>query len=420
MKTEGKSLEELVESPKLEKDAVKQEWVSVSSGKYVKKEQIALLSQHDWLQIGFKKIDGSGSDGYLDPDSPPALFTNLVKSFDTDGNGELSSEELQAALQNSGNAEQLHKLIVKHPSEWYEKSSASSYLWLDKLMAKIGLPDFDKLVDHEKQRIDKLEWMQSIANLKIGPDIWHIYPIAIYGKKKDRFVVSYTHYKYPLSHALDKQMAIPSQYAPKVGNYKIASRDEVLVNLTPDDDVTKDSIYQFLDLSKYSEVSDDEINKFLLGQGVLEGKGSIFTSAAKKYNVSEVYLVSHASLETGRGTSGFARGKEYNGVTVYNMYGINVRDDKPSLGTKYAYDKGWSSIDRAIDGGAKWISDNFVNHPKYKQNTLYKMRWNPASPGEHQYASDVLWTKHQIPNMKKRFDIFPDAVLYVDVPVYEG
>lgn len=101
------------------------------------------------------------------------------------------------------------------------------------------------------------------------------------------------------------------------------------------------------------------------------------------------------------------------------MYGINVRDDKPSLGTKYAFDKGWDSIDKAIDGGAKWISDNFVNHPKYKQNTLYTMRWNPASPGEHQYASDVLWAKHQIPNMKKRFDIFPDAVLYIDIPVYE-
>ncbi|WP_265437148.1 N-acetylglucosaminidase [Aeromonas media] len=417
--TGDKSLEELVESPKLEKDAAKQEWVYISSEKYVKKEQVELLSQHDWLKIGFIKTDGSGSDGYLDPDAPPAFFTNLVKSFDTDGNGELSSEEIQAALQNSGNADQLHKLIVKHPSEWYEKSSASSYLWLDKLMAVIGLPDFDKLVDHEKQRIDKLAWMQSIANLKIGPNIWHIYPMAIYGKKKDRFVVSYTHYKYPLSYALDKQMAIPFQYAPKVGNYKIASRDEILVNLTPDDDFTKDSIYQFLDLSKYSEVSDDEINRFLLGQGVLEGKGSVFTSAAKKYNVSEVYLVSHASLETGRGTSGFARGKDFNGIKVYNMYGINVRDDKPSLGTKYAFDKGWDSIDKAINGGAKWISDNFVNHPKYKQNTLYKMRWNPALPGEHQYASDVLWAKHQIPNMKKRFDIFPDAVLYIDVPVYE-
>ena len=181
--TGGKSVEELVESPKIEKDAAKQEWVSVSSGKYVKKEQVELLSQHDWLKIGFKKVDGSGSDGYLDPEAPPTFFTNLVKSFDTDGNGELSSKEIQAALQNSGNADQLHKLIVKHPSEWYEKSSASSYLWLDKLMAKIGLPDFDKLVDHEKQRIDKLEWMQSAAKLNLGKDIWHFHSLTFSPQK---------------------------------------------------------------------------------------------------------------------------------------------------------------------------------------------------------------------------------------------
>jgi hypothetical protein len=179
--TGDKSLEALVESPKLEKDAAKQEWVCVSSGKYVKKEQVELLSQHDWLKIGFKKVDGSGSDGYLDPDAPPAFFTDLVKSFDTDSNGELSSEEIQAALQNNSNTEQLHKLIVKHPSEWYEKSSASSYLWLDKLMAKMGLPDFEQLVDHEKQRIDKLEWMQSATKLRMEKEIWHFSPAGMMG-----------------------------------------------------------------------------------------------------------------------------------------------------------------------------------------------------------------------------------------------
>ncbi|MGX5834409.1 hypothetical protein ACWIJ6_09740 [Aeromonas piscicola] len=181
--TGDKSLEALVESPKLEKDAAKQEWVCVSSEKYVKKEQVELLSQHDWLKIGFKKVDGSGSDGYLDPDAPPAFFTDLVKSFDSDGNGELSSEEIQAALQNSSNADQLHKLIVKHPSEWYEKSSASSYQWLDKLMTQIGLPDFDQLVDHEKQRIDKLEWMKSAAKLKLEQEVWHFYPLTFVPQK---------------------------------------------------------------------------------------------------------------------------------------------------------------------------------------------------------------------------------------------
>lgn len=177
--TGGKSLEELVESPMLEKDAAKQEWVGTSSGKYVKKEQVELLSQHDWLKIGFKKVDGSGSDGYLDPDAPPTFFTELVNSFDTDKSGELSSEEIQAVLQNSGNREQLNKLIVKHPSEWYEKSSANSYQWLNELTAKLNLPDFDKLVDHEKQRIDKLEWMQSATKLTLEKDSWHFSPVGI-------------------------------------------------------------------------------------------------------------------------------------------------------------------------------------------------------------------------------------------------
>ncbi|MFM5875261.1 pesticin C-terminus-like muramidase [Aeromonas veronii] len=177
--TKDKSKEALVESPKLEKDAAKQEWICVSSDKYVKKEQVELLSQHDWLKIGFKKVDGSGSDGYLDPDAPPSLFTDLVKSFDKNKDGKLSCGEIHAALSNPKNSEQLHKLIVKHLSEWYEKSSASSYQWLDKLMTKIGLPNFDLLVDHEKQRIDKLEWMQSATKLKLEKEVWHFPPIGI-------------------------------------------------------------------------------------------------------------------------------------------------------------------------------------------------------------------------------------------------
>uniref|UniRef100_UPI003B9EABA4 pesticin C-terminus-like muramidase n=1 Tax=Aeromonas jandaei TaxID=650 RepID=UPI003B9EABA4 len=177
--TKDKSKEALVESPKLEKDAAKQEWICVSSDKYVKKEQVELLSQHDWLKIGFKKVDGSGSDGYLDPDAPPSLFNDLVKSFDKNKDGKLSSGEIHAALSNPKSSEQLHKLIVKHLSEWYEKSSASSYQWLDKLMTKIGLPNFDLLVDHEKQRIDKLEWMQSATKLKLEKEVWHFSPIGI-------------------------------------------------------------------------------------------------------------------------------------------------------------------------------------------------------------------------------------------------
>lgn len=191
--TNKKSQETLVESPQWEKDADNQEWLCVSTGKYVKKDQVELLSQHDWLKIGFKMVDGSDSDGYLDPDSPPTFFTNLVKGFDTDNSGELSSDEIQSALKNSSNAEQLYKLIVKHRSEWYEKSESDFYTWLDKRMATVGLPRFDALVDHEKERIDNLEWMQSAAklNLNLESNVWHFYPMSMLFINNESDIISF-------------------------------------------------------------------------------------------------------------------------------------------------------------------------------------------------------------------------------------
>ncbi|MGY3925741.1 hypothetical protein [Aeromonas simiae] len=173
--TQAKSQAALVESPQIEKDSAQLEWVGIGAGKYVKKAEVELLSQHDWLKIGFKKVDGSGSDGYLDPDAPPSFFNDLVKSFDTNKDGKLSSAEIRAALRNPKHKEQLQKLIVKHPSEWYEKSSSTAYTWLDKLKVALGLPEFDQLVDHEKQRVDQLEWMQSAAKLNIDKNVWYFH-----------------------------------------------------------------------------------------------------------------------------------------------------------------------------------------------------------------------------------------------------
>ena len=420
--TKDKSQEVLVESPKQEKDEAKQEWVCVSADKYVKKEQVELLSQHDWLKIGFKKVDGSGSDGYLDPDAPPTFFTELVTSFDTDKNGELSSKEIQAALQNSDNARQIQKLIVKHPSEWYEKSSASSYLWLDKLMTKIGLPDFDLLVDHEKQRIDKLEWMQSAAQLKLGPSLWHIHPLEFPGYIKliNRITYIYTHYECTLDEALSKQMALTGGNRPVYGNTGAVTRSKVRNYMNPEQHMEGTDIYQFVDLSAPSGLTEKDLAKILEGKGVLSGKASIYLAAAEKYHVSEVYLVSHSLLETNNGRALFANGsKQHNGRTVYNMYGIGVFNSNPQNGVTLAYNKGWFSVDEAIEGGAKWISENFINKRGTPKNTLYKMRWNPAAPATGQYATDINWALAQKNDMKKMFDLFPDAKITFDIPVYK-
>ena len=137
--------------------------------------------------------------------------------------------------------------------------------------------------------------------------------------------------------------------------------------------------------------------------------------------MSEVYLVIHSCLETGSGTSKLANGIEYNGTTVYNMFGIGAVDNDPiGGGARYAYEHGWMSPEAAIDGGAEWISENYINNTKYRQNTLYKMRWNPESPANHQYATDVEWAGKQAKTMAAMFEAFPSASYRYEVPVYKG
>lgn len=176
-----------------------------------------------------------------------------------------------------------------------------------------------------------------------------------------------------------------------------------------------------MDLSFYSGVSRDRLAAFLDGKGILSGKADTFITAARQYKVNELYLVAHACLETGYGTSQLATGVTYNGTRVYNMFGIGAYDsDAVGTGSKKAYNEGWTTPEAAIMGGAKWISENYINAPQARQNTLYKMRWNPANPGQHLYAGDIAWAVSQAVIMEKLFANFTDVNMSYEVPVYAG
>ncbi|WP_284138998.1 GW dipeptide domain-containing protein [Virgibacillus sp. LDC-1] len=204
-------------------------------------------------------------------------------------------------------------------------------------------------------------------------------------------------------------------------------------------DPNKNDRYQHLLLSGSAGVSEADLRKVLLNKGTLNNTQKSFISASKTHNVNEVYLIAHALHETGNGSSTLAKGvrvgKDRNGnlvlatssnsgsltsiKTVYNMYGIAAYDSNPLLGgAKKAYQLGWTTVDRAIIGGAKWISDNYINHAQYKQNTLYKMKWNPSSPGSHQYATDIGWSIKQISKIKNVYDLLPNAIRVYDIPKY--
>lgn len=159
--------------------------------------------------------------------------------------------------------------------------------------------------------------------------------------------------------------------------------------------------YQFAVLnSGYSgKVTASQLDAYIAtygSDGTLAGHGQDFIDAAKKYNINEVYLLSHAILETGWGKSQLARGTVIDGVTYYNFFGIGAYDSDPEGGgSRTAGSYGWDSPRAAILGAAKWISSNYLNNG-YGQNTLYKMKWNyfqGAREGTvwHQYATGIAW-----------------------------
>ena len=234
--------------------------------------------------------------------------------------------------------------------------------------------------------------------------------------------VTYTSYDISFPQIIRIQMGLnPPPKIWRNGGMSYATESETAEYMNPNSFYTDAYKYKFLDLSKPNNVSEETLNNYLADKGVMKGMGAAFIEAAKEYNVSEVYLVAHACLESGNGTSQLATGVEVNGTTVYNLFGIGAYDANPvGNGSQRAYSQGWTSVESAIKGGAKWISENYVNSPDGRHNTLYKMLWNPENPGTHQYATYIGWAVKQAASIEKIFSSFTDATLSFDVPVYSG
>ncbi|RXZ00571.1 SH3 domain-containing protein [Fictibacillus sp. S7] len=180
--------------------------------------------------------------------------------------------------------------------------------------------------------------------------------------------------------------------------------------------------YQFIKLSQSASLNADEVNqRILTGKGILQGQAAAFITAGETYHINEIYLISHALLETGNGASKLATGIQYNGRTVYNMYGIGAVDSDPiNKGAARAFAEGWFTPEAAIIGGAKFISQDYI---QAEQDTLYKMRWNPLAASNsgkatHQYATDIGWAVKQTTQMHNLYSLLSSYKIIMEVPVY--
>ncbi|GAA0435136.1 hypothetical protein GCM10008983_09620 [Lentibacillus halophilus] len=229
-----------------------------------------------------------------------------------------------------------------------------------------------------------------------------------------------TSYNISFSYAMSQQ-----RYPKLDGGGQFIASDELMSYYANPNNFKKGSpeFFQFLKLSYEPGLKADTINDQILAyKGSLKGTAEAFIESGKKHDINVIYLIAHALHETGDGTSALAGGLKV-GLdknhqpqyvtsdnkddltdikTTYNMFGIGAYDSCPKeCGAERAYEEGWFSPSEAVIGGSRFITNGYIGQG---QDTLYKMRWNPEVPGNHQYATHVEWATVQARRIEKMYD----------------
>lgn len=105
----------------------------------------------------------------------------------------------------------------------------------------------------------------------------------------------------------------------------------------------------------------------------LRGHGGAFIEASRETGLNPIYILAHAIIESGSGTSYLARNR-------YNFFGIAAYDSNPGA----AYAMG-GNVDEGIINGAKWIKHNFYDEG---YTTLSAMKKGGYASSDR-WASDI-------------------------------
>lgn len=126
----------------------------------------------------------------------------------------------------------------------------------------------------------------------------------------------------------------------------------------------------------------EDLNKYLRGKGVLEGKGQAFIDAQNRYGISAAVLVAITMLESGGGTSNYARNKN-------NVGGVRISGS--------AEFRSFESVEACIMEMGRFLNAGYVNNSGRPLTQLYQVnaKYCPTSdptgdPEDHgRWASAV-------------------------------
>ncbi|WP_279451027.1 hypothetical protein [Aeromonas dhakensis] len=141
----------------------------------------AVVSSKEWKDKGFTLIDGSDSDGALDPAKIPPFFLNLYRHASDDKelkDNDLTVKKLENAVDSIENYDRVKGMVVKHSSEWWVPASKVMMEQFKNIFCKVT--DLPPLIEHEVKRVEELGWMDKLRHVHIaGPEVLHFYPLSI-------------------------------------------------------------------------------------------------------------------------------------------------------------------------------------------------------------------------------------------------
>ena len=155
----------------------------------------------------------------------------------------------------------------------------------------------------------------------------------------------------------------------------------------------------------------------------------IILDACKANNVDALFIISRITNEVGAlYPVKLARGYAYKGKTVYNFFSIGAypHDGRtaPENGAITAYNNGWTNPKAALEGGIKFIANNYTKAGQYT-NYFQKYQVNPNSKYAfftHQYMQGVeaiIDESGYTYNHYNNIGVLEDAHVFY-LPVYEN
>ena len=403
-----------------------------SIGKIDKGTSVEVISESDgWSKINYKNTTAYVATRYLDKKSTKPEDTTQqykeIKVVNTDG--------LNVRKGPSTSYESIGKIDKGTSVEVISESDGWSKINYKNTTAYVATRYLDKISSNEQ-----------VPPVVGGESTENVSGATIYYKALNYTLQNHVDAQYKkaleggnvISSSISRMSEELTTSMPQSRAFVTPSKADLEYYLNPKNFTNSDKgMMQFLRLDTYKGgITESELNSYLNSLPKVNGKntvfynqGKAFINAAQKYDIDLVYLVSHAMWETGYGKSVLAQGQtitSYKGkpldkpVTVYNFFGIGAIDKSANVsGAEASYSNGWTSIEKTIEGSAKWISANYINSSKYNQNTIYKMKFNYDYIW-HQYATDVNWSNGISGIMNNIISMYDTASnLEFEVPDYK-